>query len=62
MRGVRRAKAKAPNGKAPLLPAQRRQAINALPDAGVQAFCAALRSGVMTSLPIRQCAMAASGV
>ena len=32
MRGIRRAKGMAPNGKAPLLPAQLRQAIDALPD------------------------------
>ncbi len=32
MRGIRRAKGMAPNGKAPLLPAQLRQAIKALPD------------------------------
>ena len=32
MRGIRRAKGMAPNGKAPLLPAQLRQAIAALPD------------------------------
>jgi hypothetical protein len=32
MRGIRRAKGMAPNGKAPLLPAMLRQAIDALPD------------------------------
>jgi site-specific recombinase XerD len=32
MRGIRRAKGMAPHGKAPLLPAQLRQAIDALPD------------------------------
>jgi hypothetical protein len=32
MRGIRRAKGMAPNGKAPLLPAQLRQAIDALPN------------------------------
>ena len=32
MRGIRRAKGIAPNGKAPLLPAQLWQAIEALPD------------------------------
>jgi hypothetical protein len=32
MRGIRRAKGMAPNGKAPLLPAQLLQAIVALPD------------------------------
>jgi hypothetical protein len=62
MRGVRPAKGMAPNGKAPLLPAQQRQAIDALPDTGVQAFCAALSSGVTTSAPMRQRAMAVSGV
>jgi integrase len=32
MRGIRRAKGMAPNGKAPLLPAQLRQVVDALPD------------------------------